>query len=250
MVTRKTKMTLLLLVMLLALIGCKSVTIRKAIITDGLVAHYPFNGSAADLGGNNLHGKVHGATLTTDRKGESNAAYLFDGTNDYISVRHNDLLNLTGDFSISLWTQIALAQAPEANINDILRKWNGDHTGYPFSISYINSTALSDVADKIFYVRYDGHTCVNTPQGYSGSITNDVFIHIVFIRKGTTLSNYLNGVLVSEFDDTTSCGTSNTANMTIGCRGNLVRFFKGKIDDIRIYNRSLSTDEIALLFAE
>jgi hypothetical protein len=48
-------------------------------LKDGLVAHYPFNGNANDESGNGNNGTVNGATLTTDRFGNMNKAYSFDG---------------------------------------------------------------------------------------------------------------------------------------------------------------------------
>ncbi len=67
------------------------------------------------------------------------------------------------------------------------------------------------------------------------------------VKKGTTLSLYVDGSLASTVVDNTSCSTSNDSHMTIGARGQIVRFFTGKIDDIRIYNRALSTREISWL---
>ena len=53
---------------------------------EGLVAYYPFNGDANDKSGNGNDGTVFGAITTADRFGNENAAYEFDGTNDYIQV--------------------------------------------------------------------------------------------------------------------------------------------------------------------
>jgi len=50
-------------------------------INDGLVAYYPFNGNANDESGNGNNGTVNGATLTSDRFGNANSAYSFDGVN-------------------------------------------------------------------------------------------------------------------------------------------------------------------------
>ena len=52
--------------------------------TNGLVGYWGFNGNANDQSGNSNNGTVNGATLTTDRFGNSNSAYNFDGVNDYI----------------------------------------------------------------------------------------------------------------------------------------------------------------------
>ena len=52
-------------------------------LDQGLVAWYPFDGNASDMSGNENHGTVHGASLASDRHGQLNNAYNFDGVNDY-----------------------------------------------------------------------------------------------------------------------------------------------------------------------
>jgi hypothetical protein len=64
----------------------QTLTVKSA-INRGLVAYYPFNGNANDESGNGNHGTViGGTTLATDRFGQSNRAYLFDGSSGYIDV--------------------------------------------------------------------------------------------------------------------------------------------------------------------
>ncbi|MBL8027669.1 MAG: immunoglobulin domain-containing protein, partial [Fibrobacteres bacterium] len=67
----------------------------------GLVAYYPFTGNANDVSGNGYNGTVSGATLSSDRFGNSNSAYKFNGSN-YIDIG-NSVLATNSDFSISLW---------------------------------------------------------------------------------------------------------------------------------------------------
>ena len=79
--------------------------------TNGLVARYLFNGNANDMSGNNNHGIVNGATLTTDRCGNPNSAYNFNGSS-YIRVPHSQSLNNhTNELTISFWVY--------ATVNDI-----------------------------------------------------------------------------------------------------------------------------------
>jgi hypothetical protein len=226
------------------------ITLLSESLSEGLVAWYPFNGNAEDQTENGLHGAVHEAVLTTDRKGDANASYFFDGLDAHIEIPHNAILNLSGDYSISLWVEIASGQEPHDGINDILRKWNGDAAGYPFSISYLNTLADDSHEDRILYARYDGQICDNRTAGYSPVVANDSFLHIVVVKEGDMLRNYLNNVLIEEITDPVSCSIENNANMTIGCRGNLVRFFKGKIDDVRIYDRALAPGEVGNLYGE
>jgi hypothetical protein len=217
-------------------------------LSNGLVAYYPFNGNAQDNSGNNLNGIVNGATLTTDRHGNENSAYYFDG-NDYISVAHSELINFgnNDDFTIALWTWINPTQVLDAGINDIIRKWNGDAQGYPFGISYDNENAPVGFQRTLLGARYDGSACYNIPTGYSNAVNSSVFHHVVFTKQGAVLRLYLNNELVSTFTDVSTCSTKNNSHMTIGCRGQLARFFTGKIDEIRIYNRALTNSEIAEL---
>jgi len=223
----------------------------KAILpAQGLIAHYPLNGHARDISGNDLHGTVYGATPAKDRHGREKGCYSFDGS-DYISIKDNDLLDFdpNEDFAISLWAKVDLEQ-PEGPINDILRKWKGDTQGYPFAISFNNERAPAGFEQSFLGAQYDGSACRTTPTITSDSISYNTFHHIVLQRVGQTLQLFVDNALADTIESFPSCHTDNDAPMTIGCRGQLVRFFKGKIDDIRIYNRHLTVDEITQLFRE
>ncbi|MGK5093653.1 hypothetical protein WDW89_16785 [Deltaproteobacteria bacterium TL4] len=75
---------------------------ESSIPTNGLVAYYPFNGNANDESGNGNNGTVNGATLTTDRDGQTGKAYSFDGTDDYITITDNNSWTFNSDFSINI----------------------------------------------------------------------------------------------------------------------------------------------------
>jgi len=75
----------------------------------GLVGYWPFCGNANDESGNGNNGTVNGATLTTDRFGNPNSAYSFDGVNDYISLNDsffNGSSSVT-QLSHSLWFNVS-----------------------------------------------------------------------------------------------------------------------------------------------
>ena len=71
---------------------------------DSLVGYWPFNGNANDESGYGNNGIVTGATLTTDRFGNPNKAYRFDG-NDLISISHSATLNMLDSLSFSVWVK-------------------------------------------------------------------------------------------------------------------------------------------------
>jgi hypothetical protein len=76
--------------------------------TNGLVGWWGFNGNANDESGNGNNGTVNSATLTTDRFGNANKAYSFDGVNDQINIpSSNSIANFPNGQSISFWMKIS-----------------------------------------------------------------------------------------------------------------------------------------------
>lgn len=99
-------------------------------INSGLIAYYPFNGNANDLSGNGHNGIVNGATLTTDRFGNLNSAYYFDG-NDYIKA----CIGSYDKLAISLWFNVPEAVTDYPRLfdygnNEFNCGFAGDNIGY------------------------------------------------------------------------------------------------------------------------
>ena len=90
------------IIILLITIGFNSFA-QTVDLQKGLVAYYPFNENANDESGNGNNGTIHGASLTTDRNGNSESAYQFDGINDYISNSNGLKYLVNNTYSISLW---------------------------------------------------------------------------------------------------------------------------------------------------
>src|SRR6478736_5159078 len=78
-------------------------TLSAQIPTSNLVGYYPFTGNANDLSTYLNNGTAFGASLTANRFGQTNQAYLFNGTNNYIEIPDADQLSIatTGELSIS-----------------------------------------------------------------------------------------------------------------------------------------------------
>lgn len=236
------------------LIGMLTISCSKKLAPqDGLVGEYLFKSNALDNSKVKNHGEVHGATLVKDHKGKKKSAYHFNGTDQYIAIPHSDHTNFehNQDFTISLWVSVEDQPDLAAGLNDIMRKWRGDTQGYPFAIVYYNNTAPDEIRQSFSFVRYDGSICRHSPQLYTPAPLGNSFVHLVCLKKGSTLRVYINTKLVAEAMDTTepssTCGSKNNSELTIGTRGNKVRHFAGTIDDVRFYNRALSQEEIVLL---
>src|SRR5260221_13841153 len=77
-------------------------TPAQSFITNGLASYYPFNGNANDSIGTN-NGTVHGAVLSTNRFGQANSAYSFNGSSSYLDLGSPANLAFTNNFTLSAW---------------------------------------------------------------------------------------------------------------------------------------------------
>jgi gliding motility-associated-like protein len=209
--------------------------LNSQIPTSGLIAWYPFNGNANDESGNGNNGVVYEAVLTADRCGNSNSAYYFDGEGDIIMVEHTELLN-PQRISISAW------------------------------ISVENYTTWGRIVDKYHYNRMEGYNIIidhgfqairfefwgEDNQKYpniSNPIPLNTWIHVVSSFDGNQMKVYINGILENTIPVNTEIKPTNRyLSIGNGDDGNGYLPFNGIIDDVRIYNRALSDEEILALY--
>jgi hypothetical protein len=217
----------------------------------GLIAYYPFNNSAADSSGNFNNGTVHGATLTTNRFGTANSAYLFDGISNNIQVADRHQLRLDGtDFTINTWVNLSdfdpsygtfIISKRTAGVAD---GWGSSITGYGFQSSGQGAVGLA-------FFGPGGN--ISTSISNSSITLNKWFmITTTYSLDKQEIKFYINGVLDNTVDNIPSPNGSIAADMFIGSDNpsspSTGYFVKGKVDDIRIYNRLLKPAEITKLF--
>ncbi len=217
-------------------------------LSNGLVAHYNFNGNANDLTANQNHGTVTGASLTSDRFGNTNQAYLFNGTSNYIKINNSASLDLKESFSISAWI------SPASYSNPGVVVWNGDpaFAKDPYILYFSNSPGYNSIG-----VRKDAGigTTINEAFAPAYVIFSGVWTHVVGIGNAGSreMKLYVNGELlktVSVPDMSIGYSTAGFWTMIGAAQSSagIDNYFNGKIDDIRIYNRELTRSEITELF--
>ena len=203
--------------------------------TNGLVGWWPFNGNANDESGNNNNGIVTGALLSSDRNGSLNSAYSFDGTGDYIDCGNSGSINIIGDITTSSWI----------NANN----FNIDH-------GIISKLGLYDLVTNSPYTQPPLNklrwNAGNVPFLFSNVISANQWLHVVTVYSQTNgKSIYLNGVLFAT-DSQTGTVTPNTSNnLYIGAhQPTIVNYWSwnGLLDDIGIWNRAISQQEITNLY--
>ena len=227
-----------------------------------LDAYYPFNGNANDESGNSYHGQLGDndtnskfPTLTTDRYGNEDKAFNFDG-NDYIALKKSVTDNSISEITVCAWVS------------------SEDTTNDKFIISFDRSESyrLALKNTQSTYVGWDttdSNGDLNDLRMTSGSYQDGNWYHICGWYNSSTATTvdkkiFIDGDIVASDNNSHSgrnLGTTNTRYGFIGWGSEADTFdgnnydnhhqgdfMRGKIDDVRIYSRALSDDEISALY--
>jgi alpha-tubulin suppressor-like RCC1 family protein/Leucine-rich repeat (LRR) protein len=225
--------------------GCESsrtavdVTVTSQIPTyvpsNGLLAYYPFNANANDVSGNGSNGIATDVALTPDRFGISNSAYSFNGTSSNIEA---NVINypLKGESrTITGWFK---ADAPiVSNEFDfcLLNYGNISDPNYWFKISFYRKGYLD--------VQFDSKTFSSQENYFNNEWT---FFAMTFDDASNTYSLYINNVYV--MGGSADLYTNGFGNLFRIGRNKLNNYFEGAIDDIGIWNRVLTQEELTGLY--
>lgn len=215
-------------------------------LDSGLVAYYPFNGNANDESGNGNNGTVVGANLIDDRFGNINSAYNFNGSTDYINCG-NVLNNVILPLSISAWVRYeGVSQRAGIISSDENPNNSGNYYGFWLTL-HTNGTVFASYGDGTGALIGDRRSVSST----TGVNLSD-WSHVVWIVRGPTdMEVYINGQLSGNVYSGTGGNMSHTSwPLIIGKRIRYGEngFFNGAIDDVHVYDRSLTYGEIDSLY--
>ena len=199
-------------------------------LEDGLVAYYPFNGNANDESGNTNDGTIHGASLCEDRFENPNSAYYFNGSSDYIDCGNDSSLDLTQTITISAWMK------PDIDHSDGYLLAKGTYQYYAMDIGNGYGINFTPIINGNHYT---------TDTDMWGIWKNVAFTYSV---ASSNVLIYIDGILENTVTYSSPIN-STTQALQIG-RRIAAWYFKGVIDDIRIYNRVLTEEEIQALYHE
>ncbi|MBP9084178.1 MAG: T9SS type A sorting domain-containing protein [Bacteroidia bacterium] len=215
-----------------------STTYTPPNLQDGLSLFLPFNGNAYDESGNNNSGVVTGANTTQDRFGTDGRAYNFDGVDDFITIADNPNL-FSDEMTISWWYK--LSEVPGAAW--VVIGWvEGGHRYQQFfsgaQLSYLNGYNVAQPGTYFnpIYSLNDLNVWKNVVVTYQKTSTST-----------STTSIYVDGELQQIDNHTLAMDYVPGINFSIGKNHN-GNFFKGSLDDFRIYNRILDSTEIVALY--
>lgn len=201
-------------------------------ITEGLVAFYPFNSNTNDIAGNNHNATNNGATLIPDRFGDINKAYSFDGINDFMTANWA-LLTGNSPRTISLWFKTA-----EPTGSQYMLSWGEADPNKACGIGTFDNL----IEPKYFgFSSFDNDIFVTNPV----ELYNNAWHHIAFTYDGSVMNLFIDGLLRATKQVSTPLNTSNS-NLLFGrwIHPTFPSYYNGGLDEVRIYNRALSSEEI------
>ena len=199
-----------------------------------LVAHYEFEGNAYDSAGTN-HGTFYGNAHIISDPQRGNVLSL-DGNNDYMVANDSSVLDFPSGFSLCAWIntvdtrdgRIIYRYDPTSGDGYFLTVWNRENT-------YALRASDNDIGG---YADSDSNTTPNQWMHIAGVRGNDGLMQ-VYVNGVPQLST---GSFINPIDS--------SSNLFIGVDYALDKDFCGMIDDVRIYNHALSSEEIAAIVPE
>ncbi|MBN1506845.1 MAG: LamG domain-containing protein [Sedimentisphaerales bacterium] len=238
----------------IAVVGALTILVLASVgtadLSDGLLVYYPFAGNANDASANHNDGTASGATLTTDRLGAPDSAYCFDGLDDSISAPHMDAFN-SATFTISAWVCPSVDLSAGAGAATVIARGEDFTTDHmESSLEIFGQDNPSGSGATLFYEDLADHDRMYC----SGFFPEpDTWTHLAVTRAlDGEVTLYSNATVIGHWYGTPNPATSDQ-ELTIGARWwspsttgpyELAGFFSGAIDEVRLYDRALSADEI------
>lgn len=183
-----------------------------------------------DISGNGNHGINNGAIW---KPGKFGSVLEFDGTNDFVDIQSGADLN-SANLTVSAWIYV---QSGWSNFDRVITtKGNLPWGGNGWSIE------LSDAINKFFFLG-SGATGLATS---NNTFTQDKWVYVVFTVAGASAVSYINGIL--DTTGTVSTIADSGQNLTFAHFPNEASYTSVRLDDVRLYNRVLSLQEIQEIY--
>ena len=216
----------------------QTITVNAATSTgsNGLVAAYNFEegygATMVDASGKGNHGTTRGTIRVA--KGKFGQAASFDGIDDWITVNDSNTLDLTTGMTLEAWVYPTAAMTG-TGWQTVVNKEQPSGFGAAY---YLAANSDLNQPEAAVYTT-DWRKLYGGP-----AVSANQWTHLAATYDGSTLKLYVNGAQVSSQPQTGGIDVTNGV-LRIGGSATWGEFFKGYIDEVRIYNRALSASELA-----
>jgi hypothetical protein len=227
----------------------QNVTYTPTNVGNGLLAYWSFDqvsgSTVADDSGNGHNGSNQGASPISN--GMFGGAMHFDGVNDYISVPSFDIPS--SGLSISAWIRSnRFANDPACTFQDcrIVSKGTSTASQDHYWMLSTYPTGNNNVTLR-FRLKTNGQTDTLVANA-SGNLSENQWIHVVAVYDGAQMRLYKNTVAAGSLFKSGPVNNNSNVPINIGRNPDGYGEWSGEIDELRIYDRALTTAEITSLF--
>jgi hypothetical protein len=196
--------------------------------TENLKGYWNFTGNLSDSSGNEQHAIANSANYTEDRFGNQGASFYFSSSTQHIVIPDSLFAPFISDFSFSMWLRSSYVAKMEMFSSDTLN--DGSQLNLRFN----------DIGGCNFFLTQD--SVHNIIAGKYGGYTDGDWHHLIITRQMDSLRIYFDGILSGQLAD------SSVIESKRGIILSSLKFpWRGNVDDIAVYDRALSQEEIDTL---
>ncbi|NJM96063.1 MAG: hypothetical protein HC800_01575 [Phormidesmis sp. RL_2_1] len=208
-------------------------------LSNGLVAHWNFDETSGTQAEDSKGENTGTLTNMTNRQwttGVVGGALAFDGVDDYVEIADSSALDITETMTLATW--IKADSFGDGWTGLIVKGQSGDATTYGLDLAWSGQLIF--------------HANGGRSQGLSSHLTLGQWHHVAVTYNGSEVQFYIDGQLDASHQRNITFGTNNEA-LLLGAKLNTgsvsldAQFLDGEMDDVRVYNRALSADEIGQL---
>jgi hypothetical protein len=215
---------------------------------DVVIASLHFENDTKDSSRFNNSGSLGNGTVAAtpifNNSCKIGGCFQFNGFNQFLRLKNGELnFNRTNEYTIAFWVK----DNQSATNGALVEKWAGNG-GYPFAFRSLPSGS----ARQVRFLIYNGTL---NPGVTGGDISGGGWHHVAGVVNGTQLTNrsivlYVDGTMVGSGNFTIMAGDINNSDLlSVGARGASSSFYNGSVDELHIWNRSLTSSEISQLIA-
>jgi len=209
------------------------------------VAYYPFDGNTNDHSGNGYNLTNNGAILTTGKDGLADTAYDFTGNSTSYFMINSTPIPTTHNMTVcfKLYARGYGSTNPNNSGVGVVVKANDFGYQHDFTVNIANTNGNKSI--QLISGNNSGQ--YKNAEYISNTLPIDSWFSICIVRNDNSIYFYIDSVLVYT-DSISFIVTDKGMPLTIGRNpSNTIQSFDGKIDELKIFNRALTQDEINLL---
>jgi hypothetical protein len=200
--------------------------------------------TAYDSTGYKNDGTITSATWI--KNGKKGGALSFDGASDYVNCGSDESLNISTSFSVSVWINLNDTETTSSDPT-IIAKYSGTGDGERSWLLSYRNVGSTDKGIAFYVVDSSNNLVPSYRSDWNPSANTWYHVVAVYDSDSQTMRTYVNSLIDKEKISGVPSSIKSTSSVDVVI-GSIPQYFNGQIDDVKIWNRALSADEVKLLY--